>query len=133
MRCTKVQAQDLLLLLPHCLQWSGCKNNIVHDISNCKRCGKCQVGELLALQETYGVNCKIAGGGRQALALVKSCDVKITVAVACEKELRSGILAALPKPVFAITNTRPLGPCKDTRVDLEEVKKVIEKFCINHS
>ena len=39
----------LLLLLPHCMQWSGCAQNVREDIANCKQCGRCRVGDMKAL------------------------------------------------------------------------------------
>ena len=50
------------------------------------------------------------------------------VAVACQKELRDGVLAVFPKAVLTIANTRPHGPCVDTDVDLDKVRDAIEWF-----
>ena len=51
--------------------------------------------------------------------MVRDSSVKIVVAVACEKELSDGILAAFPKPVVAVPNLQPEGPCKNTRVNID--------------
>lgn len=47
------------------------------------------------------------------------------VAIACGRELRAGILKAFPKPVYAIRNRQPNGPCRDTDVAVAEVERVI--------
>jgi hypothetical protein len=127
LRRRRVKPENILLVFPHCLQWSGCQQNIVQDLANCKRCGKCQICDLLELQERLGTRCHVASGGRQAVAMVKQNDIKVVVAVACEKELRSGILATIPKPIIAIPNEQPCGPCKDTRVNMESVEKAIRQ------
>jgi len=127
LRQLRVPPENILLIFPHCLQWSGCQQNIVQDLANCKRCGKCRICDLLALQERSGMRCHVVSGGRQAVALVKQKEIKAVIAVACEKELRSGILAALPKPVIAIPNQLPCGPCKDTQVDMRQVEQAVAK------
>lgn len=120
--------QGLLLLFPHCMQNSKCKQNIKYDLKECKRCGRCKVKNLLELSETYGVSIAVASGGRIALEKVKAEGVQGVVAIACEKELRIGIMASIPKAVIAVPNLRPRGYCKDTDVYLDEVEKAIERF-----
>ena len=43
-------------------------------------------------------------------------------------KLLDGIRACFPKPVLAVPNRRPNGPCKDTRVDLDAVRLAIESL-----
>ncbi|HHT9132753.1 MAG TPA: DUF116 domain-containing protein, partial [Candidatus Tripitaka californicus] len=69
-----------------------------------------------------------ASGGRVALQRVKSEEIRGVVAVACEKELRIGLMAAMPKAIMAVPNLRPHGYCKDTDVTMEEVEKEILRF-----
>ena len=120
-----VPADSLLLLVPHCLQRSACKHNVAQDVEACRRCGECDIAGLLKLRDRYGLQCNLAGGGRQAVASVKDRAVRAVVAVACEKELCQGIWASFPKPVRAVVNERPNGPCRDTRVCLEEVEQAV--------
>ncbi len=127
LRKREVAPENVLLLFPHCLQWSGCPQNIIQSLDNCKRCGKCDIGELLGLAQRRGVQYCVASGGRQAVAMVRRKDVKVVIAVACHKELAAGILAALPKPVIAIPNMQPCGPCKDTKVDMTAVDAALAK------
>jgi hypothetical protein len=47
------------------------------------------------------------------------------VAVACERDLCSGIQDAYPIPVYGILNQRPHGPCMNTQVDLDELDRVV--------
>ena len=126
LRRKKAEAKGVLLLFPHCMQNSKCPHKITHDLSACKRCGKCKVKDVLEMAEEYGVQCAVATGGRLALERVKDDGVHAVVAVACEKELSQGIKGAFPKAIVAIPNLRPKGPCKDTDVDLAQVRKAIE-------
>lgn len=126
LRRVKVSPNSLLLLVPHCLQSSQCGRNVTADVDNCAKCGSCDVAGILALRDRYGIQCSLAGGGKQALLSVKERSVKAIVAVACEKELAEGIRASFPKPVLAVTNQRPNGPCRDTEVDLANVENALE-------
>jgi len=128
LRGKKCAAEQVLLLLPSCLQFSKCKQNIRYDLGECKRCGRCKIKDMLDLAEEYGVVPFVATGGRLAAQKAKSDDVKVIVAVACEKELRAGIMAVFPKTVMAVVNTRPNGPCVDTDVDVAAVREAIERF-----
>ena len=116
---------ELLVLFSRCLQRSACDRRLDETLTHCRRCGQCAVCRFLELADTYGVQVFMATGGRQAAARARCPDIKAIVAVACEKELRAGILASLPKAVLAKTITWPHGPCKDTTVRMDEVEEAI--------
>ena len=126
LRKSPVAPEHLLLLLPHCLQRKACKQNVKNDLDECRRCGLCNIGELIGLRDELGIRCVLASGGREAATAVRDPAVKLVVAVACEKELCDGIRAAFPKPVVAVPNERPQGFCRDTRVDVARVRTLIE-------
>ena len=132
LRKKKCPPEALLLLFPHCIQNSKCKQNIKHDLNECKRCGKCKVKDLLEVSEEYGISIAIASGGRIALKRVMAEEVQGVVAIACEKELRTGLMAAMPKAIFAVPNLRPSGYCVDTDVYMDDVLKAIERFLVHH-
>jgi hypothetical protein len=127
-RRTRTPADRLLLVVPHCLQNSRCEVRLDTDLTTCRLCGRCQVKDLIRLAEQYGIRRAIATGGELALERTRDESVRAVVAVACEKELRQGILAAFPKAVLGVVNERPCGPCKDTRVKLADVRRAIEWF-----
>ena len=124
-RRIQVAPDRLLLLAAHCLQGSVCGQNLSRGVDQCKGCGLCPVKELRALQMRFGIHCTIAAGGRQAVAAVKAPGISAVVAVACEKELVEGILASFPKPVLAVCNTRPNGPCHETQVQVEKIEAAL--------
>jgi uncharacterized protein len=119
---------QILLLLPHCLQSSTCSVRLTYDIFNCKRCGQCPVHGLLALTEAYGINMAIATGGTIARRIVVQTRPRLIVAVACERDLASGIQDAYPLPVFGVLNERPNGPCLDTLVPLQALENTLRHF-----
>jgi len=124
----RVEPEKLLLLLPHCLQNHECPVRITGSVYNCKACGKCKIKDLVALAEKYHVPAAVATGGTLARKIVVEKRPKIIIAVACERDLTSGIQDSYPIPVFGILNKRPFGPCFDTDVDLETVETGMNIF-----
>ena len=121
----KVKSEELLLLLPHCLQNHECDVRITGDIKNCKKCGKCKIKDIVALSDKYNVHVAVATGGTLARKIVVENKSEVIIGVACERDLTSGIQDSYPIPVLGILNQRPSGPCYDTDVDLELVEKGI--------
>ena len=121
--------RSILLLMPHCLQDKDCQVKITHRVENCKRCGKCRIKGLLELSETYGVSMAVATGGTIARRIVIERRPDLIIAVACERDLTSGIQDTTPLPVYGIFNQRPFGPCLNTEVALERVESVLKEVC----
>jgi len=128
LRRVRVRPEEILLLLPHCLHNDGCPRNILRNLDECRRCGKCAIAGLLDVRDAYGVVACVVGGGRQALEHVRRKNVKAVVAVACERELVQGIWAAFPKPVLAVSNRTPEGSCRNTTADVKDVEAGIASF-----
>lgn len=123
-----VPPERLLILTPHCIQNDECPYKITRDTANCKRCGNCQVDDLIALSETYGIQVAIVTGGTMARKVIKGMRPKAVLAIACERDLTSGIQDVFPLPVIGILNERPYGPCCNTRVDMKRVKELVADF-----
>jgi hypothetical protein len=119
--------KSVLLLMPHCLQDRDCKVKVTYRVQNCKRCGKCCIKDLLELSEKYGAHLAVATGGTIARRIVIDTRPDLILAVACERDLTSGIQDTTPLPVFGIFNLRPFGPCINTQVPLEQVEAVLKK------
>lgn len=124
----KVNSSELLILLPHCLQNSECEYKITNDIYNCKRCGKCCISDIIELVDSYGIATVVATGGTLARAWVKKVRPKAIIAVACERDLTSGINDINKLPVYGVMNIRDHGPCYNTSVNIGKLKKAVELF-----
>jgi len=121
-------AHKILLLMPHCLQNSRCDMRLTYDMDNCKRCGKCPITGLLELRDRYGVHLAIATGGTIARRIVTQKRPAIIIAVACYRDLSSGIQDTYPLPVYGVMNERPFGPCLDTTVPLDSLEAALKRF-----
>lgn len=87
----RVRLERLLLLLPHCIQRSACPHRLNHNVDLCRRCGQCPVGGLLQLRDRYGFHLALATGGTIARRIVVQTRPRMIIAVACERDLTSGI------------------------------------------
>lgn len=120
-----IKSEDILVLIPHCIQKHTCKLKVTNEVKNCKVCGLCNVGDLVRLNEKTGVNVFIATGGTLARKKIIETKPKAVVAVACERDLTSGIQDIKHIPVVGVFNKRPNGPCFDTNIDIKEVEDAI--------
>lgn len=118
----------VLILLPHCLQTHGCAHRIVYDHTLCTRCGACDMAALLGLAEARGVDLSIATGGTAARRAVEVAKPGMVIAVACPRDLSSGILDSPSVPVYGVLNSRPKGDCFDTRVDTALIGSVLDRM-----
>ncbi|MBS1234377.1 MAG: hypothetical protein H6R43_93 [Nitrospirae bacterium] len=124
----KPKTKKILLLLPHCIQVSECTIRLTHNIYNCERCGRCEIKDLIEIAEENSLELFVATGGTIARKVVKEVMPEAIVAVACERDLSSGLVDTYPFPILGIPNERPYGPCFNTRVDLDKVKEAIRFF-----
>jgi len=127
-----IKPDRLLILLPHCIQLTDCNIKITGDVHRCKGCGKCGIKELVATSDRFGIDLSVATGGTLARRIIKEKRPKAIIAVACERDLTSGIVDSYPLPVIGILNDRPYGPCVNTRVDMRDVKEAIEAFAVEN-
>ncbi|MBD3178307.1 MAG: DUF116 domain-containing protein [Candidatus Latescibacteria bacterium] len=102
---------NLLVLLPRCLD-----REIMKEIKE-----KC---EQYTDVEYYST-----AGGSAARKLVVKTSPRAIIAVACERDLLSGIQFVSGEiPVIGIPNKRPKGPCKNTVIDTSEFETALKYF-----
>lgn len=126
----RVPAHRTLLLLPHCVQFADCEIRVTGDVGKCARCGRCDLGALAVLAQERGIGMAVATGGTLARKLIVERRPQFIVAVACERDLTSGIRDAYPLPVIGILNRRPEGPCHNTRAVPEEIARALDEFVL---
>ena len=121
----KLKPERLLILMPHCIQFDDCNIKVTRDVKNCAGCGRCEVGELVELMDEFGIEIFISTGGTVARKKVYEQRPDAVIAVACERDLTSGVQDAYPLPVLGIVNKRPKGYCIETGVEIPEVRRAI--------
>lgn len=120
--------EKILILLPHCLQLDDCRLKLTNDIGRCVGCGKCDIKELVEVAEKYNLAIKVATGGTIARKIVKETRPDVILAVACERDLLSGIQDTYPLPVIGFCNRRPNGECMSTRVNVDMIEDEIKNL-----
>jgi hypothetical protein len=106
-KCSPNPENKLLVLLPRCLQPSIRK-------------------QIKALAEQHPCHLGTAGGGEEARELVRRHRPDVIIAVACERDLLTGIKdVALAIPVLGVPNQRPEGPCKNTLIQPEDFEQAL--------
>ena len=121
----KYRPEEILLVFPHCLQDWECPHRITADVRNCQACGNCSIPKLVEIGDRYGVSVCVVGGGTAARRAVQDHMPSFIIAVACERDMISGIQDTIPLPLCGILNERPNGPCRNTLVDIGRVEEAL--------
>jgi len=126
----RVTADKALILLPHCIQLFDCAIKITGDVNKCVRCGQCDISGLAELAQARGIDIAVATGGTLARKIIVEKRPRFILAVACERDLTSGIRDAYPLPVIGVLNRRPHGPCFNTNIILDEVAHALDEHVL---
>jgi uncharacterized protein len=126
----RVTPDKALILLPHCIQLFDCAIKITGDVDKCVRCQRCDISGLAELAKERGIDIAVATGGTLARKLIVEKRPRFILAVACERDLTSGIRDSYPLPVIGVLNHRPNGPCFNTRIILDEVCLALDEHII---
>lgn len=117
-----------LILIPHCVQKYTCSLKITAEIDNCKRCGQCVIGDFLKIKSEFPVEIKVATGGTLARKHIKETKPDIVIAVACKRDLVSGVHDAYPINVLGVFNEITNEPCIDTTVSIQKIYEYLRKI-----
>ena len=126
----KIKPDRILVLLPHCIQLFDCEIKVTGDIKKCVQCGRCDIKGLVDIGRKYRVDISVATGGTLARKVIVEKRPKLVLAVACERDLTSGIKDCYPLPVIGILNNRPFGPCFNTTVDTAKIDEVLNQVIL---
>jgi len=122
------EIKKLLILLPHCVQKYTCPYKVTSDIENCKNCGQCVIDELLNMKKEFPIDIRIATGGTLARKHIKELKPDLVAAVACKRDLMSGIHDAFPVKVYGIFNKIVNEPCVNTIVSEEKIRGFLKEI-----
>lgn len=123
----KVRPDRILILLPHCIQLFDCEIKVTGDVNKCVLCGRCDIKGLVEIGRKYGIDISVATGGTLARKVIVEKRPKLVLAVACERDLTSGIKDCYPLPVLGVLNLRPNGPCFNTMVDVPAIDAALQQ------
>lgn len=124
----KQNIKKVLILLPHCIQYYDCSYKITSYVENCKKCYKCKIANFLDLKEIYPIEIKIANGGTLARKHIKDTKPDLVIAVACKRDLISGIIDAYPIKVLGVFNEIKNEPCISTGVSITKIENYLKQI-----
>ena len=109
-RQRSVSPDELLILIPRCLSRES-------------------LDGVLEIAKRNGVSAFVATRGQLARRVIKERRPKAVVAVACERDMVSGLHDVAGRvPVLGLTMTLPNGPCKDASIDLAKMEEFVRKY-----
>jgi hypothetical protein len=119
---------NITVLLPFCLQGRRCSITLASDASNCRSCGRCQIGELVQFSRQEGVGLRIASRSELAPSIVRECSSDLAIAIACSEKLAKGVIWTYYCPCFCIEALSNGQSCLEPSVSLPAVKEAIRFF-----
>lgn len=120
------RAGKALVLLPHCIQASNCKAQIIQDLGNCFNCGRCTAGDVLAGSLTGKWNCRISNRSHKAYRDAREFGPDLIVAVSCFDRLLKGLVKLPEVPCYVIPLHLPHGMCVDTTFSVPHLAAAME-------
>ena len=106
----RVRANELLILIPRCLS-------------------RAALDGVMDIAKRYDVATFVATRGAYARQAIRERRPKAVVAVACERDMVSGLHDVAGKlPVLGLTMQLPNGPCKDASIDLAKMEEFVRKY-----
>lgn len=121
----RIPLNERFLFLPHCLRNSKyCKASYTNEGLQCKRCGKCQINELIAMAEEVGFQqVFICPGGSMVKNIMMKYRPKAVLGVSCFDEATLAFDSVQGTSIAPQATLLLQDGCKDTRVNLTEVKE----------
>ncbi len=119
----KIDPQEKLLILPHCLRHTDCEAKLESSGLVCKDCNRCVIGVLKDKAENMGFKVYIIPGSTFLKKIVEDNNFKAVLGVACYQDLN---LAMMELSKFSCQGVPLLKDgCINTKVD---TRLVLEKM-----
>jgi hypothetical protein len=109
-RQRKVSPDEMLILIPRCLSRTA-------------------LDGVLDIAKRYNVSAFVATRGQLARRAIRERRPKAVVAVACERDMISGLHDVAGKvPVLGLTMQLPNGPCRDASIDIGKLESFVKTY-----
>ncbi|RAP53073.1 MAG: hypothetical protein BZ137_07625 [Methanosphaera sp. rholeuAM130] len=119
------KAEDVIIVLPHCLRDTTCPAVLGESGLECVKCGKCSIGIIKKISEQKNIDVYIVPGSSFIKNILKQRKFKAVIGVACPLDLNLAMTSLhdfTPQGVYLLTDG-----CINTTVDVEEVIDLINK------
>lgn len=122
---SEINAEDVILVLPHCLRNTQCPAKLGESGLECIQCGKCCIGPIKEISDKKHVDLFIVPGSSFIKNIVKKRKFKAVIGVACPVDLNLAMTSLrdfTPQGVYLLTDG-----CINTTVNPEEIIDLINK------
>ncbi|MDD1774051.1 MAG: DUF116 domain-containing protein [Methanobacterium sp.] len=119
----KIEPEDKILVLPHCLRHADCQANLDTSGIVCQNCNKCVIGVLKNKGEEMGYQVFIIPGSQFLKKIVEKNKFKAILGVACYQDLNLCMMKVSKYRVQGVPLLR--DGCVNTKVDS---RAVLEKM-----
>ncbi len=119
---------ERILFLPHCLRNSKkCRAKYSDEGLQCKRCGKCDISELIGIAEELGyAKAFVAPGGSMVTKLVKKYKPLATIGLCCYHEANLAFDNFKGTKIHTQACLLQNDGCKDTKANIAEAREKME-------
>ncbi len=112
------------IFIPQCLRSADCPAHLTPEGLDCRRCGRCEVGENIDCLEDIGYRVWIAPGSTLIKRMFKKYHPKAIVGVGCLMEVKEGIDMCDKAGVVAMGVVTMKDGCVETMVSWPDVYDV---------
>ena len=118
---TAVPVDRRSIFLPQCLRSARCPAHLSPEGLKCKRCGLCQIGQMIDIMEGMGYGVYIVPGSSFIKRLIKKDHPEAIVGVGCLMEVKEGIEMADRMGLLAMGVVTLKDGCVETVVNWNDV------------
>jgi uncharacterized protein len=115
----KIEPEDKILVLPHCLRHKDCEAKLESSGLACKNCNRCVIGVLKGKAEDQGYKVFIIPGSTFLKKIVEKNKFKAVLGVACYQDLNLGMTKLSKFSCQGVPLSR--DGCMNTKVDTRAV------------
>ncbi|WP_333582302.1 DUF116 domain-containing protein [Methanoculleus bourgensis] len=121
---TETPVERRAVFLPQCLRSAECPAHLTPEGLECRRCGRCSVGENVAWLEGIGYRVFIVPGSTFIKRMAKKYHPQAIIGVGCLMEVKEGIDMADRIGLIAIGVVNFKDGCVETVADWTRVRDV---------
>lgn len=122
------RARRPLVLLPHCIQLSSCRADVVNRLETCFSCGRCDVQDVLEASLRARWDVRLTNRSHKAYREARALQPDLIVAVSCHDRLLKGLVKLPEIPSYVLPLALPHGMCVDTTFDVSRLIAAMEHF-----
>ena len=119
----EIPAEDVIIVLPHCLRSLSCPAKLTTSGIECVLCGQCCIGTIKKICDKKKIDLFIVPGSTFIKNVIKKRKFKAVIGVACPVDLNQAMTSLYdftPQGVYLLNDG-----CINTMVDVDEVIELI--------